>query len=347
MSVMIPENYKSNLSSIENEQIIFKIKETFSNYLRNFLYHINSPLFVQTGSGINDDLDGSQDPVHFSIDYINNSCAEIVHSLAKWKRIKVTELNLNYNQGIYTDMNAIRKCETLDNIHSLFVDQWDWEIKIKDEDRNLATLKKWAGIMYSCIYETAKTIKEEFNIDVPELPQYLAFIHAEELLQLYPDKTPEEREYLITKEHKAIFICGIGKKLSNGITHDSRADDYDDWITENEDGYYGLNGDILLWNDILQQPLEITSMGIRVNAESLQKQLLYNKTQYKMHSHYQNMVLHNALAQTIGGGIGQSRLCMFILQKAHIGEVQCSIWPREDVKKLKEHNINLLNNIEI
>ena len=347
MSVIIPENYKSDLSSIENEQIIFKIKETFSNYLKNFLYHINSPLFVQTGSGINDDLDGSQDPVHFNIDYIDNSCAEIVHSLAKWKRIKVTELNLNYNQGIYTDMNAIRKCETLDNIHSLFVDQWDWEVKIKNEDRNLATLKKWAGIMYSCIYETAKTIKEEFNIDVPKLPQYLAFIHAEELLKLYPDKTPEEREYLITKEHKAIFICGIGKKLSNGIKHDSRADDYDDWITENEDGYYGLNGDILLWNDILQQPLEITSMGIRVNAESLQKQLLYNKTQYKMHSHYQNMVIHNALAQTIGGGIGQSRLCMFIMQKAHIGEVQCSIWPQEDVKKLKEHNVNLLNSVEI
>ena len=240
-------------------------------------------------------------------------------------------------------MSAIRKDENLDNTHSILVDQWDWEVKLNDSERNLETLKKWANLIYSGIRYTNLQIHREFDFPKYELANTLKFIHSEELLKLYPDKTPKEREYLVTKKYKAVFICGIGYELSDKNKHDSRAADYDDWITKNSDGYYGLNGDILIWNDILQQPLEITSMGIRVNAESLLKQLKHKHCEYKKYAYYHNMIINDYLPQTIGGGVGQSRLCMLLMQKAHIGEVQCGVWcDTEDVRKLNNNGIKLL-----
>ena len=268
--------------------------------------------------------------------------AEVVHSLAKWKRVMLADYNVDEGYGIYTDMNAIRADEELGNMHSLYVDQWDWEMAISEKDRTVAFLKSVVKRIYASFLRTEYLVNEAFPELKPMLPREIYFIHSEELLQKYPDLSPKEREREIAKEYKAVFIIGIGGKLSNGEKHDYRAPDYDDWVTPNEDGFLGLNGDILLWNPVLNVPFEISSMGIRVDKNSLEKQLQIEDKEDRKELYFHKRLLNNELPLTIGGGIGQSRLCMFLLQKAHIGEIQASIWPDEMREKCKAHNIPLI-----
>jgi len=255
--------------------------------------------------------------------------AEVVHSLAKWKRLKLAELGIAPGRGIYTDMNALRPDEELDNIHSIYVDQWDWERVIRPEDRNLDFLKKMVKRIYEAIKVTENKIYVSFPQIEPNLPEDIFFIHSEELLQMYPGLTPKERENEIVRKYGAVFIMGIGGELSDGSVHDGRAADYDDWSTPNSDGYNGLNGDILLWNPILESAFEVSSMGIRVSPESLERQLALRGQEWKKDLFFHKRLLAGELPACIGGGIGQSRLCMYLLRKAHIGEIQSSLWPEE------------------
>ncbi len=251
----------------------------------------------------------------------------MVHSLAKWKRLKLGELGTQPGRGIYTDMNALRPDEDLDNLHSIYVDQWDWEKVIRKEDRNLAFLKMTVRRIYEAIKVTENRLYVEFPEITPELPEEIFFIHAEELRRRYPDLTPKERENAIVKEHKAVFIIGIGGALGDGTIHDGRAADYDDWSTPNEDGFEGLNGDILLWNKLLNCAFEVSSMGIRVDETAMLRQLEIRGQSWKKDLYFHRKLLAGELPYTIGGGIGQSRLCMYLLRKAHIGEIQSAIWP--------------------
>jgi aspartate--ammonia ligase len=253
--------------------------------------------------------------------------AEVVHSLAKWKRMKLAQMGVQPGRGIYTDMNALRPDEELDNIHSIYVDQWDWEKVITRQQRNLAFLKQTVRRIYEAIKVTENKLYVEFPQIEPMLPEDIFFIHSEQLLLQYPNLTPKERENAIVKKHKAVFIVGIGGELSDGTVHDGRAADYDDWTTSNEDGYDGLNGDLLLWNPVLNSAFEVSSMGIRVDEKALARQLKMRAEEWKSDLMYHRMLLGGELPYTIGGGIGQSRLCMFLLRKAHIGEIQSSIWP--------------------
>ena len=291
--------------------------------------------------GLNDDLNGVERPVSFPIKDLGEQRAEVVHSLAKWKRVKLAQMNILPGRGIYTDMNALRPDEELDNIHSIYVDQWDWERVITREQRNLNYLKMTVRRIYEAIKVTENKLYVEFPQIEPMLPEEVFFIHSEDLLQMYPDMTSKERENAIVKEHKAVFVIGIGGKLSNGEPHDNRAADYDDWITLNEDGYCGLNGDLLLWNPVLESAFEISSMGIRVDEEALRKQLELRGEEHKADLMYHKLLLEGKLPYTIGGGIGQSRLCMFLLRKAHIGEIQSSIWSEETRTKCHEAGIDL------
>jgi aspartate--ammonia ligase len=255
--------------------------------------------------------------------------AEVVHSLAKWKRLKLAELGIAPGRGIYTDMNALRPDEEIDNIHSIYVDQWDWERVIRSEDRNLDFLKKIVRRIYEAIKVTENKLYVEFPQIVPSLPEDIHFIHSEELLQMYPGLSPKERENEIVRKYGAVFIIGIGGELSDGSVHDGRAADYDDWSTPNSDGYKGLNGDILLWNPILESAFEVSSMGIRVSPESLERQLALCGQEWKKDLFFHKRLLAGKLPACIGGGIGQSRLCMYLLRKAHIGEIQSSLWPED------------------
>jgi len=293
------------------------------------LLRVTAPMVVLSGTGINDDLNGVERPVHFPIKSLDEQQAEVVHSLAKWKRLKLGELGVEPGRGIYTDMNALRPDEDLDNIHSIYVDQWDWEKVIRKEDRNLDFLKKTVRRIYEAVKVTENKLYVEFPQIVPELPEDIFFIHAEELRRLYPTLSPKERENAIVKEHKAVFIIGIGGKLGDGTIHDGRAADYDDWSTPNSDGFEGLNGDILLWNNVLQSAFEISSMGIRVDADAMRRQLAERGQEWKKDLYFHKRLLAGELPYTIGGGIGQSRLCMFLLRKAHIGEIQSAIWPED------------------
>jgi len=273
---------------------------------------------------------------------MNNQKAEVVHSLAKWKRTKLGAYSISPGYGLYTDMNAIRTFEDLDNLHSLYVDQWDWEQTINAEDRTLEYLYKTVNKIYCALRETEWFIYEKFPHITPILPKKITYLHAEELLQMYPTLEPKERETEAAKKYGAIFIIGIGNPLSNGEPHDGRAPDYDDWITENEDGYRGLNGDLILWNPVLECPFELSSMGIRVDKESLLKQLELKNCMEKTQFQFHKSLLNGELPYSIGGGIGQSRLCMFLLQKAHIGEVQASIWPEEQINECAKLGIHLM-----
>ena len=343
MSYLItPENYKSILNKLETERGIKQIKEFFQQNLSSELRlrRTTAPLFVLKGQGINDDLNGTERAVTFPIKELNDSKAEIVHSLAKWKRLALADHGLEPGYGIYTDMNAIRSDEELGNLHSLYVDQWDWELIMHEDERNLSFLKEIVERIYAAIVRTEYMVYEMFNEFKPQLPQKIFFIHAEELRQMYPNLSSKEREDKITQEKKAVFIIGIGGKLSNGEKHDGRAPDYDDWSTVT-DGLPGLNGDILLWNDILGRAFEISSMGIRVNPEVLKKQLQETGEEKRKELYFHRRLLNNELPQTIGGGIGQSRLCMLFLRKAHIGEIQASIWPEDMRKKAEEHGMAL------
>ncbi len=342
--LIIPQNYTSLLDLQQTELAIKILKDffqtSFSADLR--LRRITAPLFVLTGMGINDDLNGVERAVSFPVKDLGDARAEVVHSLAKWKRIILSDYNIEKGYGVYTDMNAIRSDEELDNLHSLYVDQWDWELVISQEERTIEFLQNIVKRIYAVLVRAEYAVYEFFPAIKPRLPRNIFMIHAEELLAMYPDKTPKEREYLITKEHKAVFIMGIGGKLANGEKHDGRAPDYDDWTTMGENGLAGLNGDILVWDDVLQLPIELSSMGIRVDKTALLKQLAITNTEDRLQFYYHKRLVEGSLPLSIGGGIGQSRLCMFMLRKAHIGEIQASLWSESMRKDCQELGIFLL-----
>lgn len=345
MSLVILEGYRNVLGSVENtEKAIKAVKDMFQDNLsaQLALLRVTAPMAVMSGMGLNDDLNGVESPVAFPVKGLGGAQAEIVHSLAKWKRIKLAQMKVPAGRGIYTDMNALRPEEELDNIHSIYVDQWDWEKVIIPEQRNLGFLKKTVRRIYEAVKVTENKLYVEFPQIEPMLPEDIFFIHSEELLQMYPELSPKERENAIVRRHKAVFIIGIGGELSDGTLHDGRAADYDDWTTLNEDGYYGLNGDLLLWNPVLESVFEISSMGIRVDADALKRQLGIRGEQFKEDLMYHRMLLEGRLPCTIGGGIGQSRLCMFLLRKAHIGEIQSSIWPEDMREKCHNAGIDLV-----
>ena len=345
MSLYIPTRYSNILGSVENtEKAIKAVKDMFQDNLsaQLALLRVTAPMVVLSGMGLNDDLNGVERPVKFPVRYMGDQPAEVVHSLAKWKRVKLAQMNLRPGRGIYTDMNALRPDEELDNIHSIYVDQWDWEKVISFEQRTLDYLKKTVRRIYEAIKVTENKLYVEFPQIEPMLPEDVFFIHSEDLLRMYPDLSSKEREDAIVKKYKAVFIIGIGGLLSDGKPHDSRAADYDDWSTVNEDGYCGLNGDLLLWNPVLESAFEISSMGIRVDEEALKRQLELRGETNKSELLYHKLLLDGKLPYTIGGGIGQSRLCMFLLRKAHIGEIQSSIWPDEDRRICRESGIDLV-----
>ena len=331
----IPKDYRNLLGGPEQtEKAIKAVKDMFQVNLsaQLALLRVTAPMMVLSGQGLNDDLNGVERPVKFPVKSMADAPAEVVHSLAKWKRLKLAELSVEPGRGIYTDMNALRPDEDLDNLHSIYVDQWDWEKVMLPEQRNTAFLHKTVRRIYEAVKVTENKLYVEFPQITPMLPEDIFFITAQELLDRYPTLSSKERENAITKQYGAVFIQGIGAKLSNGESHDGRAADYDDWA---------LNGDILLWNPVLQSAFEISSMGIRVNAESLHAQLAERDQLWKEDLFFHKLLLEGKLPQTIGGGIGQSRLCMFLLRKAHIGEIQSSIWPPEMRAACREAGIEL------
>ncbi|MGN0585668.1 MAG: aspartate--ammonia ligase [Oscillospiraceae bacterium] len=330
----LPEGYKSSLTLRETQHAIKYIKDVFQQALSFALTldRVSAPLIVRKGSGINDDLNGVERKVDFDIKEIDAE-GEVVQSLAKWKRMALYRYGYRTGEGIYTDMNAIRRDDDTDNTHSIFVDQWDWEKVITREQRTVEYLKDAVRSIVKAIAYT----KRKVSLRYPQLDKSICdepfFITTQELEDMYPDKTPKERERLITKEHKTVFMMQIGCKLKSGIRHDGRAPDYDDW---------SLNGDLLLWNETLDNALEISSMGIRVDADSLDRQLKELNAEDRKQYDYHKMIANDTLPLTIGGGIGQSRLCMHLLEKAHIGEVQSSLWPEEMSAKCAENGIILL-----
>ena len=329
-----PRNYKALLDKCETEQGIKLIKDFFQQNLATELRlrRVTAPLFVMQGLGINDDLIGVERPVTFPIKDLGDAKAEVVHSLAKWKRLTLAEYAIEPGFGVYTDMNAIRADEELDNLHSLYVDQWDWEAVITREERTVEHLKDVVRRIYAAILRTEYLTCETYKDIKPFLPRQIHFIHSEELLQMYPDLTPKEREDAICKQYGAVFIIGIGAKLSDGKKHDGRAPDYDDWSTVAENGLAGLNGDILIWYPVLERSFELSSMGIRVDKESLLRQLKIEGKEDREQLYFHRQLLADKLPLSIGGGIGQSRLCMVMLHKGHIGEIQASIWP-DDMRR--------------
>ncbi len=345
MSYLIkPDGYKPVLDLKQTELAIKQIKEFFQQNLSTELRlrRVTAPLFVLQGLGINDDLNGVERAVTFPIKDLGDARAEVVHSLAKWKRLTLAEYGIPQGYGIYTDMNAIRADEELGNLHSLYVDQWDWERVIGEENRNVEFLKKIVERIYAAMLRTEYMVYEMYPALKPSLAEEIHFIHAEELMQMYPELTPKEREHAIAKKYGAVFIIGIGGKLSNEEPHDNRAPDYDDWSTPNSDGYNGLNGDIIVWNELLGRSFELSSMGIRVSKEVMQEQLRLTGKEERSSLYFHQRILNDTLPLCIGGGIGQSRLCMLFLKKAHIGEIQSSIWPEEMRAECKAAGIPLI-----
>ena len=305
------------------------------------LRRVTAPLFVKTGTGINDDLNGVERAVKFPIKCMSDTSAEVIHSLAKWKRMKLASYKIPVGYGIYTHMNAIRADEDLDNVHSLYVDQWDWERTIEAKDRNLDFLCNIVEDIYDSLKEIEQNVYDDYPHIRPCLPENITFVQAEDLLGEYPNLSPKERETEFVRKFGAAFVIGIGHKLSNGEKHDGRAPDYDDWSTETDPGYYGLNGDILVWDPVLKQALELSSMGIRVDKRALLQQLKLEGCEERRELLFHKALLNDELPLSIGGGIGQSRLCMFFLRCAHIGEVQASIWPEDMIRKCVEAGIFL------
>ena len=334
MCLVIPERYETSLGVIETQQAIKDLKDFFENRLGEMLKltRVSSPLFVLPETGTNDNLNGIEKPVSFEVPHLRKE-AEIVHSLAKWKRMALGKYGFSVGRGLYTDMNAIRKDEELDNLHSLYVDQWDWELIINKEDRTMETLKKVVRALYKVFKETEEHVHNIYPEVECVLPEEITFITSQELLDKYPDLSAKERENAIVKEKKAVFLMQIGKVLSNGEKHDGRSPDYDDW---------DLNGDILFYNPVLDSAIELSSMGIRVDEEALEKQLKAANCEDRKELDYHKALLDGQLPYTIGGGIGQSRICMFFLNKAHIGEVQVGIWPQEMVEECAKAGITLL-----
>ncbi len=337
-------DYTSLLSERDTEVAVAKLKSYFSQILSSKLnlIKVEAPLLVIKGTGINDDLNGIENPVSVKVKEIPKVSVEIVHSLAKWKRAKLERLKSPVGEGLITDMKALRPDEDFSDIHSIFVDQWDWEKVILEKDRSLEYLKNTVTDIYKSILETENYISTLDPKIKNYLPKEIYFIHTEELQALYPGLTSKDRENEICREKGAVFLIGIGGELADGKKHDGRAPDYDDWSSETEAGKKGLNGDILIWNKALGRAFEISSMGIRVSPESLKKQLAITGSEDRLKLEWHTKLVNGDLPLTIGGGIGQSRLAMLLLQKKHIGEVQSSIWPEDIVNELKEKNINLL-----
>jgi aspartate--ammonia ligase len=342
--LIVPKNYKSQLDLNQTEKAIKLVKDTFQQQLSAELNlrRVTAPLFVLKGTGINDDLNGTERKVAFPIKDMDDSFAEVVNSLAKWKRMALADYCIPHGNGIYTDMNAIRPDEEFSNIHSLYVDQWDWERVIAQKDRTVDFLKYIVRKIYEALKRTEYVVYENYNSIKPFLPHDITFLHTEELLREYPHLPPREREHEAAKKYGAIFVIGIGGMLANGEQHDGRAPDYDDWTTETINGFKGLNGDIILWNPVLETAFEISSMGIRVDKDALLRQLDICGVPERTEMQFHKRLINNELPLSIGGGIGQSRICMFYLRKAHIGEVQASIWPADLLEQCRKNNIFLL-----
>lgn len=342
--LFLPRGYRAILPPRDTERAIRKIKEAFQTNLafELNLTRVTAPLFVQAGTGINDDLNGIEKPVSFAVKSMGGTRAEIVQSLAKWKRLTLADLGFAHGEGLYTDMNAIRPDEELDHIHSLYVDQWDWERVIAREERTVEFLHRIVRRIYDVIRRVELNICHEYPALKPFLPEEMVFYHAEDLEQQYPDLSPRERETRVCREHGAVFVIGIGAKLKNGQPHDGRAPDYDDWSTPTRPGYHGLNGDILVFNPVLGAAFELSSMGIRVDPAAMDRQLRLAGAEARRDLYFHRRLLAGELPLTIGGGIGQSRLCMLYLQKAHIGEIQASLWPDDMVQACREHGVVLL-----
>ena len=334
MCLIIPKQYKSSLGIIQTQQAIKDLKDYFEQRLSEELKltRVSSPLFVLPETGTNDNLNGVEKAVNFNVPNINKN-VEIVQSLAKWKRVALKKYGFDTGRGIYTDMNAIRKDEELDNIHSIYVDQWDWELIIDKEERNNGKLKDVVNKIYKVFKETEKHVHEIYPEIRKILPEEITFITSQELLDMYPDLSPKEREDKIVRDKGAVFLMQIGKILDNGDKHDGRSTDYDDWE---------LNGDILFYNPVLDNAIELSSMGIRVDEESLKHQLDVANCNDRKELDYHKALLNGELPYTIGGGIGQSRICMYFLNKAHIGEVQVGVWPDDMVKECAQSGIHLL-----
>ncbi|MGL4780072.1 MAG: aspartate--ammonia ligase [Bacteroidales bacterium] len=343
MALFLPKEYRPKMVPEMMEHAIKFIKDTFQTELSRKLRlrRVTAPLFVLSGTGLNDDLNGCERAVSFPVKFLDDKRAEVVHSLAKWKRVKLGSYNIAPGYGLYTDMNAIRADEELDNIHSLYVDQWDWERTIVEEERSLTFLKKIVDEIFDTLRMVEQAVYDKYPHITPILPEKITYLHSEELLQMYPDLSSKDREYEAAKKFGAVFIIGIGDELGDGQPHDGRAPDYDDWSTENEEGYKGLNGDIILWNPILENSFEISSMGIRVDRNALLKQLEKRNCLDRVELNFHKKLLENKIPLSIGGGIGQSRLCMYFLRCAHIGEVQSSIWGEEMIAECAAHNIHL------
>lgn len=326
------------------EDALWSVKGYFVDRLRKSLNltRVTAPMLVEAGTGINDDLNGFERPLGFSTKALDGRRVEVVQSLAKWKRLKLADAGIEPGRGIVTDMRAIRPDEVLSHIHSLYVDQWDWEMVMEPQQRNLEFLQLIVTRLYAAIRDTEQYVSTLYPEIRPSLPASIKFIHAEDLQAQFPHLSPRERETEATKEHGAVFIIGIGGKLADGEPHDGRAPDYDDWSSETLPGKHGLNGDIVVWNPVLQSAYELSSMGIRVDAESLVRQLSIADAEQRMGLYFHTRLLKGELPQTIGGGIGQSRLAMFLLRKSHIGEVQASVWPEEARTWSLTHGVTLL-----
>lgn len=329
MHTSFPSNYKPLLDAKQTERAIKFVKDTFERELSGSLRlsRVTSPLFVPCDSGINDDLNGVERPVRFEVGNMHNKRMEIVQSLAKWKRMELADLHFQPNTGIYTDMNAIRPDDSIDAVHSIYVDQWDWEKVMAVGQRNILYLQETVRSIYQAIKRTEFLVSETYPICTATLPDDITFVYSDDAEKAMPDKTPKEREIALAKKYGAIFLIGIGYPLASGKPHDGRAPDYDDWSTPSGNGHIGLNGDIIVWDSVRQDSLELSSMGIRVNKESLLTQLAIRHCENRKDLYWHKRLLAGEFPQTIGGGIGQSRLCMLLLHKAHIAEVQASIWP--------------------
>ena len=332
--IIIPTGYKGTSTLIETEIHIKKIKDFFEGKLANNLNltRVSAPLFVESGKGINDNLNGVERPVKFDV-LATGEDVEIIHSLAKWKRMSLHRYGFNIGEGLYTDMNAIRRDEEMDNLHSIYVDQWDWEKIIKKEDRNEKTLKEVVNTIYKVFKDTEAYVNENLSKTELNLPEDIYFITTQDLEDKYPELSSKEREDAICKEHGAVFLMQIGGLLKSGEKHDGRSPDYDDW---------NLNGDILFWYPLFNKAVELSSMGIRVDEKSLDHQLRVSGSDDRRKFEFHKLLLEGKLPYTIGGGIGQSRICMVFLNKAHIGEVQASIWDEKNLSACKENNIRLL-----
>ena len=333
--VFIPDGYKSSLGRYDTQAAIEFIKSTFVRHFTNALNlrRVSAPLFVSESSGLNDNLNGVERPVSFDIPDADNAQAQVVHSLAKWKRMALKKYDFKVGKGLYTDMNAIRRDEELSNVHSVYVDQWDWCKVISKQDRNTDYLKQTVKLIVNALCDTLEEVKDKYPSLGTEICRDVKFITTQELEDMYPDKTPKERENIIAKEFKTVFIMQIGDLLKSGEKHDGRAPDYDDWA---------LNGDIIIWNDVLKSAFEISSMGIRVDEKSLAEQLKKAGCEGRSELPFHKALLAGELPLTIGGGIGQSRVCMLLLGKTHIGEVQCSLWDKKTLEVCENAGVQIL-----